>query len=370
MPCERVEVAVPGTKAYDVVIGEGLFDQLGLMVRQATGSASAYIVITDQNVAPLYLEKALVQLRTFGVPVTDIVVPAGEDAKTMDCAGEVWCALGELATARDACIVALGGGVVGDLAGFIAATYMRGIDFVQVPTTLLSMVDSSVGGKTAINLPSGKNLVGAFKQPALVIAATETLKTLPQREWRCGLAEVAKSAVIDSDDFFFWMCESAEALASGQAEAVHEAISRCVRFKASVVVQDEQELSGVRECLNYGHTYGHAVEALAGFGHYSHGQAVAEGMRLASRLGVALAGAPVDLVRAQDKLLDDLGLFALKDFTRPADEVIQSMHHDKKVRGGKIRFVLPSDVGKWSSVVVADQLLEEHVSARNQSYGA
>lgn len=367
---QRIEVAVPGTAAYDVVIGQQLLRDLGLLVRQATPEASHYIVITDESVAGLYLSDAKASLKSAGVPVTDIVVPAGEDAKSIECAGEIWNALGDMAITRDACIVALGGGVVGDLAGFIASTYMRGLDFVQVPTTLLSMVDSSVGGKTAINLPSGKNLVGAFKQPALVVADVDVLMSLPEREWRCGCAEAAKSAVIDSDEFFFWMSENAQKLAARDVDVVAETIKRCVTFKANVVVQDECETSGVRECLNLGHTFGHAVEAIAGFGFYSHGHAVAEGMRFASRLSAATVGCSVDFVRAQDELLDTLGLTALTDFIPSADDVIAAMHRDKKARAGQVRFVLTKDVGQWCSMVVDDEVLRQHVEARNASYSA
>ena len=367
MPCNRVRVAVPGSAAYDVVIGKGLISQLSLLLQQAVPEASSFIVITDSQVAPLYLNQVKEQAGALGRPVSDIVVPSGEDAKSLECVCEVWRALGDMGVTRDACVVALGGGVVGDLAGFVAATYMRGISFVQVPTTLLSMVDSSVGGKTAVNLPAGKNLVGSFKQPALVLADTATLSTLPEREWRCGLAEAAKSSVICSDDFFFWMSASAAALMAREPEVVAEMIGLCVSFKAGVVVADECEVSGVRECLNYGHTFGHAVEALAGYRHYSHGHAVAEGMRFAARLSAALTGASVDFVRAQDELLDALGLSVLSDFCPEADEVLAAMHRDKKARGGKVRFVLSSDVGEWESVVVSDDVLREHVRARSAS---
>lgn len=368
MPCQRVAVEVPGSRPYDVVIGQGLLSQLGLLASQVVPKASHFVVITDEAVAGLYLDTAKESLGALGRPVTDIVVPSGEDAKSLECACEIWRALGDMAIARDACIVALGGGVVGDLAGFMAATYMRGVSFIQVPTTLLSMVDSSVGGKTAVNLPAGKNLVGAFKQPALVLAATDTLMSLPEREWRCGLAEAAKSAVIDSDDFFFWISDSAPALVRRELDAVEELIARCVRFKASVVVRDECEVSGVRECLNYGHTFGHAVEAIAGYGHYSHGHAVAEGMRFAARLGVALAGTSLEFLRAQDQLLDSLGLCALTDFIPDTEDAIVAMRHDKKVRNGQVRFVLSPDVGEWQSTAVADEVLREHIEARNRSY--
>ena len=199
-------------------------------------------------------------------------------------------------------------------------------------------------------------------------ADTATLATLPAREWTCGCAEIAKSAVIDSDDFFFWLADAAEALAARDEETAAEAIARSVVFKADVVAADKTESRGVRECLNYGHTLGHAVEALAGFGTFSHGAAVAEGMRFAARLGVALADTPLDFVRMQDELLDDLGLPALGWAADPAD-MLDAMKRDKKARGGKVRFVLPRDVGDWELVDVEDDVILEHLAAWQGSKG-
>ena len=313
------------------------------------------LVVTDENVAPLYRDRARESLAAAGFRVSDIVVPAGEDTKSVEVAGEIWEAMAQLSLGRDCAVVALGGGVVGDLAGFAASTYMRGVTLVQAPTTLLSMVDSSVGGKTGVNLTAGKNLVGTFKQPAYVCADTGTLSTLPEREWACGCAEVAKSAVIDSDEFFFWLAEAADAL-------VAEAIARCVVFKADVVAEDKTESRGVRECLNYGHTLGHAVEALAGYGTFSHGAAVAEGMRFAARLAAALAGASLEFVAAQDDLLDALGLPALAWSAEPED-MLAAMKRDKKARHGQVRFVLPRDVGSWELRDVDDAVILEHLEA-------
>ncbi|EQI03548.1 UNVERIFIED_ORG: 3-dehydroquinate synthase family protein [Clostridioides difficile F501] len=270
--------------------------------------------------------------------------------------------MASLALGRDCVVVALGGGVVGDLAGFVAASYMRGVPVVQVPTTLLSMVDSSVGGKTGVNLAAGKNLVGAFKQPAYVCADTATLATLDEREWACGCAEIAKSAVIDSDDFFFWLVDAAGALAARDEVAVEEAIARSVVFKADVVAADKSESKGVRECLNYGHTLGHAVESLAGYGTFSHGAAVAEGMRFAARMAVSLVDAPLDLVETQDSLLDQLGLPAL-DWSAEPEAMLEAMKRDKKARRGQVRFVLPRDVGSWQLADVDDATILDHLNA-------
>lgn len=357
-------VNIPGEESYDVRIGAGVLDSLGRRMRgvPALEQAERALVVTDSNVAPLYRDRAKESLAAAGFRTSDIVVPAGEDTKSVEVAGELWEAMAQLKLGRDCVVVALGGGVVGDLAGFAASTYMRGVTLVQAPTTLLSMVDSSVGGKTGVNLAAGKNLVGTFKQPAYVCADTGTLATLPEREWTCGCAEIAKSAVIDSDEFFFWLVDAADALAAREDGAVSEAIARSVVFKADVVAQDKTESRGVRECLNYGHTLGHAVETLAGYGTFSHGAAVAEGMRFAARLGAELVGASADFVTAQDDLLDALGLFALAWSAEPA-ALLDAMKRDKKARRGQVRFVLPRDVGAWELLDVDDAVILEHLDA-------
>lgn len=364
MPATKVIVNIPGEKPYDVRIGADVLDGLGAYLRKidATANAPRILVISDTNVAPLYLDEAKRSLADAGYRVSDIVVPAGENTKSLKIAGEVWEAMASLRLGRDCAVVALGGGVVGDLAGFTASTFMRGITVVQAPTSLLAMVDSSVGGKTGVNLQAGKNLVGTFKQPAYVCASTKALSTLPEREWACGCGEIAKSAVIDSDEFFFWLSENASALASRDHDVTAEAIARSVVFKANVVAEDKTESRGVRECLNYGHTLGHAIESLAGYGVYSHGAAVAEGMRFAARLGAAIAGTSLDVVRAQDELLDKLGLPALAWSAEPED-MLAVMKRDKKVRDGVVKFVLPLDIGRWELREVADDVILEHLRA-------
>ena len=351
----KVKVALPGGKEYAVRIGRGILSTLGsdLVNAGVLAGVSRVLVITDSNVAPLYLAGCKASLAAAGFRVSDITVPAGEETKSIEVAQEIWEAMANLALGRDCAVVALGGGVVGDLAGFVASTYMRGVRVVQVPTTLLSMVDSSVGGKTAVNLEAGKNLVGTFHQPSFVCADVTTLATLNEREWRCGCAEIAKSSVIDSDDFFFWMVEHADAIAGRDEETISEAIARSVVFKANVVARDETESAGVRECLNYGHTLGHAIEAVAGFGVFSHGAAVAEGMRFAMQLAQVKLGASEDFAAAQNDLLDALGLTALDWKADPAD-LLAAMKRDKKTRGGDVRFVLASDVGAWQIATVSD----------------
>ena len=364
MPATKVVVNIPGEEVYDVRIGAEVLGGLGKHLARIPVIARAprLLIISDSNVAPLYLAATKTSLKEAGFRVGDIVVPAGEDSKSLAVAGEIWEAMAALGLTRDCAVVALGGGVVGDLAGFVASTFMRGLPVVQVPTTLLAMVDSSVGGKTGVNLSAGKNLVGTFKQPAYVCASTAALSTLPEREWACGCAEIAKSAVIDSDDFFFWLVEHADALVVRDEGVTAQAIARCVVFKAGVVAEDKTESRGVRECLNYGHTLGHVVESLAGYGVFSHGAAVAEGMRFAARLGAALVGTPIDFVLAQDELLDTLGLPALAWSAEP-EAMLASMKGDKKARGGAVRFVLPHDVGKWAVEEVPDEVLLEHLEA-------
>ena len=226
MPATKIVVNIPGETPYDVRIGATVLGGLGESVRRldGVGQAPHLLVLTDSNVGPLYLEEAKSSLKAAGFRVSDIVVPAGEDSKSLAVAGEIWSAMASLGLTRDCAVVALGGGVVGDLAGFVASTYMRGIPFVQVPTSLLAMVDSSVGGKTGVNLPEGKNLVGTFKQPAYVCASTAVLATLDDREWACGCAEIAKASVIDSDEFFFWMMDHAAALEARDSVVVTEAV--------------------------------------------------------------------------------------------------------------------------------------------------
>lgn len=366
----RIVVSIPGEADYDVRIGSGIRADLGRRMRSypKLESASSVLVITDSNVEGLYLRSVKASLADAGYEVADIVVPAGEGSKSLQVASEVWDAMASLGLTRDSCVIALGGGVVGDLAGFTASTYMRGISVVQAPTTLLSMVDSSVGGKTAVNLDAGKNMVGTFYQPDLVCADIETLATLDEREWTCGLAEAAKSAVIDSDDFFFWMVENAQGIFAREEELVAETIKRCIVFKAGVVARDKQETAGVRECLNYGHTLAHAIETLAGYGTFSHGAAVAEGMRFAAFLSERVIGADPAFTEAQGELLDSLGLPHL-DWSAEPHDILQAMKHDKKARAGHVRFVLMKDVGAWEVSAVPDDVildgLEDHFQMRD-----
>jgi 3-dehydroquinate synthase len=330
----RVETA-GGT--YDVVIGEGLLDRCGEVIAGSTSAARA-VIITDATVARLYGDVVDRSLRRSGSATDRIVITPGEQAKSWGQAGEVLGKMADIGLDRNDVVVALGGGVVGDLAGFCAATYMRGIDYVQVPTTLLAQVDSSVGGKTAVDLSAGKNLAGAFKQPRLVVADTGALESLPPNEWRSGLAEVAKSAMLGGEEFLEWMERSATSLVEMEAMSVAEAVRRCVSYKAGVVQADVHE-SGMRESLNYGHTLGHAIEKVAGFGAFPHGLAVADGMRFAARLAEKVVEAAPGLAARQDRMLDSLGLPRLSE-VYDVGEIRAAMASDKKARDGRPRFVL------------------------------
>lgn len=364
MPATKVVVTIPNETSYDVRIGAHITETLGERMRQIPELASVerVLIVTDNNVMPLYGALVKASLRKAGFRICDIVVASGECSKSIEVVHEIWEAMAQLSLGRDCAVIALGGGVVGDLAGFAACAYMRGVPVIQVPTTLLAMVDSSVGGKCGVNLEAGKNLVGAFKQPAYVCADTVLLATLDKHEWVSGCAEIAKMSVIDSDDFFFWLDNKAYELASRDTVVVNEAIARCVVLKARVVGVDAAERTGARECLNYGHTLGHAIESLAGYGMFSHGAAVSEGMRFAARLSASLAGAPRDFVAAQDAILDKLGLPALSWSASPP-QMLAAMKRDKKVRHGVVRFVLPHDLGVWELTDVADDIILEHLDA-------
>lgn len=357
----KVVVEIPGQKPYAIRVGEGMLSTLAQEAAAQTSSGRVFL-ITDSHVADLYLDAVRTALREEGLAVSSVCLDAGEEAKSIECAGEIWDAMAECKLDRGSLVIALGGGVIGDLAGFCASTFMRGIPVIQVPTTLLAMVDSSVGGKTAINLDAGKNLVGTFHQPSYVCADTSLLASLPEREWVCGCGEIAKTAVIADDEFFFWLTDNASALAARDMAVTEEAVCRSVLFKAQVVARDARETQGVRECLNFGHTLAHAIEKNAGYGTYAHGHAVAQGMRFAARLSAAVAGLPLEFVAAQDALLDELGLTQIECPAEP-EEMLAAMKTDKKNRGGQIRFVLLRDVGDWFVEALSDELILEHLGA-------
>ena len=361
MPSTKVVVNLEGA-SYDVRIGEGLLAGLGQRVRATLPDATAAVLVSDTNVAPLYGAAVHASLKEAGLRVVDITIPAGVQSKSVALVSEIWSAMARQNIDRDSVVVALGGGVVCDVAGFVAATYMRGIQMVHAPTSLFAMVDASVGGKCAIDLPEGKNLVGAFLQPAYVCASLDVLATLPEAAWQSGCAVIAKAAAVSSDEFFFWLADHAAQLANRDPDVVVEAVARSVVFKADVVAADAEDRSGVRARLSYGHTLGHAVDSLAGPGTYTHGACVAEGMRFAARLGAEVAGTPLDFVHEQDALLDALGLEALP-FAAEADSMIAAMRADKKTNQDSIMFVVPTDVGACDLTAVPEDTLRSHLSA-------
>jgi 3-dehydroquinate synthase len=333
----RVELA---ERAYEVQVGSGLLDspQLAALV---TGAQA--FVLSDANVAPLYLER--VRRSLAGKQLHALVIPAGEQEKSLARFGEAMAALAAAGANRDVTVLALGGGVVGDLAGFAAACWMRGARFVQLPTTLLAMVDSSVGGKTAVDLPAGKNLVGAFHQPAAVLADLDTLATLPARELRAGLAEVVKAAAIADADFFGWLEANADGLLAGDASLLAHAIATAIAFKAGVVARDEKE-RGERMLLNLGHTFGHAIETEQGYGGLLHGEAVAVGMVMAANLSAQLGRAPAGDLQRLRALLTRLGLPTTMPQGLDPNAVLAHMRLDKKSVSGSLRLVLWRGIGR------------------------
>jgi 3-dehydroquinate synthase len=336
---ESLRVAL-GSRSYPIHIGSGLLERADLYLPYLAGGGVA--VITNDKVAPLYLAKVKAALQLAGV--ADIVVPDGEQAKGWQTLERVFDALLAARVGRDGLIVALGGGVVGDLAGFAAAVYQRGIDFVQVPTTLLAQVDSSVGGKTAINHARGKNMIGAFHQPRAVIADVTTLDTLPERELRAGLAEVIKHGLALDEPFTRWLEGSMEQLVARDRAALSYAVRRSCELKAAIVADDERE-SGARALLNFGHTFGHAIEAGTGYGAWLHGEAVAAGMVMASELSQRIGNIQkADVARVRD-LLRRAGLPVAGPALTP-ERMLELMAVDKKAAKGQIRFIVLDAVGK------------------------
>jgi 3-dehydroquinate synthase len=332
-------------RSYDIHVGRGLLAAVGPAVKSA--GAGRAVVIADAAVAPTHAAVVERALREAGVATALLTVPAGEASKSISGAGRVWDALAEMAVDRRTHLVAVGGGVVGDLAGFAAATFGRGIAVWQVPTTVVAQVDSAIGGKTGINLPAGKNLVGAFWQPRGVFADIDALATLPDREFVSGFAEVVKYGMILDEAFFAWLEEHAAAVRARDPAALLHAVKRSAALKAGVVEQDERELTGLRAVLNYGHTFAHAYETAAGYGTLLHGEAGAIGMARAARLAGFLGRIGEDVIRRQDRLLEALGLPTRPAETGPAaEELLAVMARDKKAVAGRLRFVLPDRIGR------------------------
>ena len=344
-----------GERSYPIIIGNGLLGSGFSLAPYIVGQDC--LVVTNETVAPLYLDAVKENLS--GKAIESISLPDGEAFKTLQTVQSILDHLVDAGANRDATIVALGGGVVGDIAGFAAACYMRGINFVQVPTTLLAQVDSSVGGKTGVNHPGGKNLIGAFHQPQAVLIDTDTLKRLPDRELKAGLAEVIKYGVIADAGFFSWLENNIEALVTRDSHALAKAIQRSCELKAAVVAEDERE-AGRRAILNYGHTFGHAIERCQGYGEWLHGEAVAAGMVMAAKL----SGLGIDDRSRLSTLIRNAGLPTSPPAVG-ADELIQAMSLDKKVQQKKQRFVLLKALGAAYVTSNYDQGRLRHVLQAN-----
>ncbi len=336
----RVEL---GEGSYDIEIASGNLIEAGRFVAERRDVSHA-VVITDENVEKPHAMLVAESVAQTSTAVDLVVIEPGEQSKCVTTAAELWERMLELGADRKTVILAVGGGVIGDLAGFIAATYARGIPFFQVPTTLLAQVDSSVGGKVGINLPEAKNMVGAFLQPRGVLIDTTTLATLPDPEYRSGLGEVVKYGVILDAALFEFLEVNASRILHRDQGVLRHVIARCCRLKADIVQQDERELSGLRAVLNYGHTFGHALESLTGYGTLLHGQAVAIGMVCASRLAERLGRIDAATTARQVKLLASFGLPTRLPDVDP-DQILRAMMHDKKVQHGELRFVLPTRLG-------------------------
>jgi 3-dehydroquinate synthase len=355
---ERVDIAL-GERSYPILIGPRLLEDAQLLSKHI--AARNLLIVTNATIAPLYLAK--LQSALPGRRIATLILPDGEQHKTLDSFARIVDSLVAERMNRDAAAVALGGGVIGDLVGFAAACYQRGIDYVQVPTTLLAQVDSSVGGKTGVNHAHGKNLIGAFHQPRCVIADTSTLQTLSPREYRAGMAEVVKYGFIRDAAFLQWLEANVERLLAREDTVVMHAVRRSCEIKAEVVAQDERE-QGLRAILNFGHTFGHAIETAAGYGTWLHGEAVAAGMAMAAEMSARLGWLPSG---DRDRVVQLLQRFELP-IAPPrigAQRGRELMGMDKKVLGGRIRLVLLRQLGRAD---VVDDYAEQALDATLQAH--
>jgi 3-dehydroquinate synthase len=339
-------------RSYPIYIGRGLLDQPELLLRHLTRQRT--VIVSNTTVAPLYLARVQGLLEGHGISVVPVILPDGEQYKNSETLNLIYDALLKNRCERSTPLIALGGGVIGDMTGYAAATYLRGVPFLQIPTTLLAQVDSSVGGKTGINHPLGKNMIGAFYQPRVVIADTDTLDTLPVEELRAGLAEVIKYGLIRDLPFFEWLEQNIDKLLSRDADALQFAIARSCQNKAEVVAADERE-SGERALLNLGHTFGHAIETGSGYGTWLHGEAVAAGTIMAADLSQRLGWLGAGEVARIRRLFERAGLQCAGP-PLGTDNYLHLMGLDKKVEGGRIRFVLLKAIGR---AVVSGDVPEE-----------
>lgn len=350
-----------GERSYPIYIGESLLGNSGLLLEHIPGKN--VLVVSNETVAPLYLDRTLAMLS--GKHVETCILPDGEEHKNMETLNTIYDVLLGSKLDRNSTIIALGGGVIGDMAGFAAASYQRGVHLIQIPTTLLAQVDSSVGGKTAVNHPLGKNMIGAFYQPRAVIADTTTLKTLPERELSAGIAEVIKYGLIRDLPFFNWLQENMARLLARDADTLAYAIEVSCRNKAEVVAADEKE-SGQRALLNLGHTFGHAIEAGLGYGKWLHGEAVAAGMCMAAIMSHQLGWLSAEDVKRITTLIEQARLPVNAPDELSVERYIELMSVDKKVMDGVLRLVLLKDIGQ--AVITNDYTGEQLANAIRSSY--
>ena len=334
----QIRVELPGTP-YDVIIGNGILSSCGERIT-SLGIGERCAVISDSNVAPLYSEQVCESLRASGITAHPVNIDAGEASKSTACAEKICRHMIADGHDRHSFVVALGGGVIGDLAGFVAAIFYRGIPFVQIPTTIVAQVDSSVGGKTGVNTPEGKNLIGCFHQPQLVIADTSTLQSLPDREFNEGFAEVIKHAAIRDADMLDDIMEI-----DGR-EQLTPLIARNVAIKARIVEEDEKETSGIRAYLNYGHTIGHAIETAGGYGRLLHGEAISLGLLAANSLSCTKAGLPSNQAERIREALEKFRLPTTLDKSLDTGTLLKLIKSDKKFHNGRIRFVVVPELGR------------------------
>ena len=332
------------SRAYEIAIAPGAIKDSKKILAPYVQDKKCFI-ISDSNVFPLYGKQAISELKNAnGIIAGQFIFPAGEKSKTLSTVEQIYSTAIGAGLDRSSTIIALGGGVVGDIAGFVAATYMRGIDFIQIPTSLLAMVDSSVGGKTGVDLPEGKNLIGAFWQPKFVLIDPKTLDTLPEREVKGGLAEVVKYGIILDHYFFDELKKNVEKINTLDTEFYSKIISRSCNLKAKIVEEDECE-GGIRAILNYGHTFGHAIETVAGFGNFIHGEAVAIGMLMAAELACSMNIMKREELQRIIELCEELNLPSSANGIDP-NLIFEAMAKDKKTKNGKINFILPEKIGK------------------------
>lgn len=341
-----------GDRSYPIYIGPQILGRAELLTPHIRGKQ--VMIVTNETIAPLYLEQLQQALSDYTCDA--VILPDGEQYKTLDVLNTIYDALLEKRHNRTTTLIALGGGVIGDMTGYAAASYQRGVDFIQIPTTLLSQVDSSVGGKTGVNHRLGKNMIGAFHQPRCVIADTDSLSTLPDRELSAGIAEVVKYGLICDSAFYSWLLENTAAMVARNEQALTEAIFRSCENKAKVVAEDERE-SGIRAILNLGHTFGHAIETAQGYGAWLHGEAVSAGMVIAAQLSADLAWIEPSEVTRLKTLLESANL-PVQPPAMTADQFMELMSVDKKVIDGKLRLVLLKAIG---DAVVTDEPSAEQV---------